>query len=166
MYTQKEDRLRKLSGIIDALKKNKIIAFNHEDFEHRLLMQKYIFIYDKYIEPLGYIFDLYIYGPYSRELATDLEDVIRNKVEKEKIVLPESYIDFVRGKDLRYLDIATTFIDIKTSRKRYSDETPSKERICEHISGIKPYVQRDLIDKVANDVLLFEERIRKEIKKA
>ena len=94
------DRKDLLKSFISFLESSGIFEFDVEDFESRLRLQKYVYLAKIFGFDLGYLFNLYIYGPYSSELANDyysLKDKQSEELDEEikRKLLP--FLDFIRN---------------------------------------------------------------------
>ena len=125
-------RLAKLAGFIKALEN---IGFNFDvnRFNHRLKLQKYVYLARRYGIDLGYRYNLYIRGPYSPELADDYYSV-RVGMPEEHVDVPENFFRLVKGKSERWLELAATLVMIK---ERYPDI--SDEEMIDIVIGNKPF---------------------------
>ena len=57
--------------------------------ENRIKAQKFVYFGEKLEVPLGYDFDIYLYGPYSSKLADDYYNISREEWEAGTIDLSE-----------------------------------------------------------------------------
>jgi len=126
------ERLAKLAGFIKALES---IGFNFDvnRFNHRLKLQKYVYLARRYGIDFGYHYNLYIRGPYSPELASDYYS-IKEGVSEEHVDVPEEFFKLVKGKSERWLELAATLVMIK---ERYPDI--SDREMIDLVMGNKPF---------------------------
>ena len=68
-------RLQLLKSFISFLEKNLNYKFDPDDFDSRIRLQKYVFLAKFFGLDMGYKFDKYICGPWSRELSDDIDKV-------------------------------------------------------------------------------------------
>jgi len=138
-------KLEELAGFVKALKKIGF-NFNVNRFNHRLKLQKYVFLARRYGIDLGYRFNLYIRGPYSPELANDYYS-LKEDMPKEHVDLPENFFKLVKGKSERWLELAATLVMIK---ERYPDI--SDEEMIDLVIGNKPFATteelKDILKKL------------------
>jgi len=125
-------RLAKLAGFIKALE-GIGFKFDVNRFNHRLKLQKYVYLARRYGFDLGYHYNLYIRGPYSPELANDYY-ALKEDMPKEHVDLPEDFFRLVKGKSERWLELAATLVMIK---ERYPDI--SEEEMINLVIGNKPF---------------------------
>ena len=69
------NRLRLLKSFISFLEENLGYKFDPDDLDSRLRLQKYVFIAKFFGLDMGYKFDKYIHGPWSRNLADDIDKI-------------------------------------------------------------------------------------------
>lgn len=143
------DRKDLLKSFISFLESNNIFKFDVENFESRLRLQKYVYLVKIFGFDLGYIFNLYIYGPYSSELAKDYYSLKNKQSEdledeiKERL-LP--FLDFVRDRDAGWLEVASTMIMLDRGGW-------TLEGMIERVKELKPYCGEDLIKGVAEELV-------------
>lgn len=115
----REERKIMLRKIVNGLRKSLGFNFNVEKFEDRIRLQKYVFLLRKFGIDLGYNFDLYVRGPYSRDLSMDYYSL---PDAKEEIEIPEEFVNLVRDKDIRWLELSTSLIKVRERYPKISDE--------------------------------------------
>ncbi|MEM2587927.1 MAG: hypothetical protein QXV23_06470 [Candidatus Bathyarchaeia archaeon] len=137
-----------LAAFIRFLKDRLGYVFNvEEEFDKRFLLQKYVFLAKYFGLDLGYDYSLYIYGPYSRELADDYYELARQRVLSEA-ELPEGFdaegfIELVRGRDARWLEVAASILAVL---EEYPDL--SEEEIYGILRMSKPWLSREYFKEV------------------
>lgn len=115
---------------------------NMEFFNDRLLLQKKVFLLQELGFDLGYHFNLYLHGPYSKDLATDgykvnivdevnKEDNSENKIKAIKIL---SELEKNHQKDTIWFELLATILYLRNK------ENKNKEAIKIYLSKNKPYV--------------------------
>jgi uncharacterized protein YwgA len=133
-----ESSLELLSGIW-----NNIGSPNMEFFNDRLLLQKKVFLLQELGVKLGYRFNLYIHGPYSRDLATDgyrINTMVNSSKGKKEIVIDNSAfkkladLEKNHKNDFLWFELLATITYLRNRLKK------NKEYIKEYISDKKPYV--------------------------
>jgi uncharacterized protein YwgA len=117
-----KDRLL-LSGFLKfmGLDRNKIVSGK---LENRIKAQKFVYFGKKLGLPLSYDFDLYLYGPYSTELADDYYNMSEDEWKSGTIDVPESIekaLHYLRGNDALFLEIAATLDSIRTVNSGVGD---------------------------------------------
>ncbi|MEM2148974.1 MAG: hypothetical protein QXO46_03780 [Nitrososphaerota archaeon] len=123
-------------------------VFNvEEEFDKRFFLQKYVFLAKYFGLDLGYDYSLYIYGPYSRDLADDYYELTCLET-LPKTGLPsgfdaEGFIELVRGRDARWLEVAASILTVSES---YPDLP--EEEIYGILRMSKPWLTREYFKEV------------------
>ncbi|MBI5253635.1 MAG: hypothetical protein HY930_04465 [Euryarchaeota archaeon] len=112
--------MKKLVGFIKALERRDIINFKADLFNHRLKLQKYIYLARKYGLDLGYNYNLYIRGPYSPGLADDYYKLSREYIDAP---LNDNFVSLIKGKSERWLELASTIVMVKEKYNIDNDTT-------------------------------------------
>lgn len=106
-----------LADLVGCLKESKIIGKLEieDDLYDRVRLQKYVHIAQHCGLDMGYDFSLYIYGPYSTDLAINYYENDVNSVPATSAGLPEGfdmnrYAGLVKGKGRCWLEIASTML--------------------------------------------------------
>ena len=134
------NRMR-LANFLRALDEACILDFDKHRFNHRLKIQKYIFIAQKLGFATKYNYSLYIHGPYSSNLADDYYRINDFK-NTEPVELDSRFVRLVKNKSEEWLELASTILMI---RGRY--EGIDDERLVRLVTTVKPFAQREqLID--------------------
>jgi len=136
-------------NILKGLIKQLGIAFNVENFWDRFKLQKIIYLiqlHPKIRKILNYEYNLYIYGPYSKELADDyyhLDNVTPEYLEN----IPETVINLVnelKKFSHRKLELYATTVDIILNNPNNTTEDT-----IFHIKILKPkYYRREIIEAI------------------
>lgn len=145
-----------LAGFIKFLENNDLVEFDilgdgDAKFTNRLKLQKYTFLAERYGMPLGYRYDMYLYGPYSRGLTADYYSLARDtKSNTDSLVaLPARFRreDFLRDvkDDPGWLEVATTIID-RNGRIR------ERAALAENVWHMKSQFGRRYIEEVLDDL--------------
>lgn len=64
-------KMKSLLAFIKFLRDNNIMNFNPNNLAHRMKLQKYVFIANFLGLNAPYVYNKYMHGPYSEELAED-----------------------------------------------------------------------------------------------
>jgi uncharacterized protein YwgA len=143
-----------LGGLIKRL----YSSFDMKIFDNRLELQKYIYLMQAEGLNIGYVFSLYIYGPYCTELTKDAFQIenfskipqakFGNSQDEVKFV---SYLKFIENRkdDTEWLEIASS---LHIHNKLFPDK--SKKKLIEDIEKKQSYFkgkQRD-IEKVFDEL--------------
>ncbi len=128
-----KDRLL-LSGFLKfmGLDRDKIVSGR---LENRIKAQKFVYFGKKLGLPLGYDFDLYLYGPYSSKLADDYYSMSEEEWRSGTLAIPESIektLHYLRGNDAMFLEIAATLDSIRAVNKGVPNS-----RIIDVVSKLK-----------------------------
>jgi len=115
------ERLKLLGGFVEALRRGLDFEFNVNKFDHRLKLQKLVYLAKVIGVPrLEYNFSLYLRGPYSSELADDYYHLTKDFEVSEKEVKVfindpafKKFVSIVEGKDSLWLEIASTLIELR-----------------------------------------------------
>jgi uncharacterized protein YwgA len=81
---------------------------NSSFFNNRLKIQKYVYLSKYYGLDLHYVYDMYLHGPYSRQLASDYYSIAHNHEkynDKINTHIREQFFELVKDKDIEWLDI-------------------------------------------------------------
>jgi len=109
----------KLLPFMKFLEKEAGFRFAIEKFEHRLMLQKYVFIAKFLGLNLGYLHSMYLRGPYSPALADDyykLADTYSlyggDFTKELKGLNIKKFLKVIEGKDAKWLEIAATILSV------------------------------------------------------
>jgi len=136
----------KLANFLKALDNAGIIDFDKNRFNHRLKLQKYVFIARKFGFRTGYSFSLYIHGPYSSTLANDYYHIWDFK-DKKAIALDPRFVKLVRNKSEEWLELAATIIMIG---QRY--EAIDTRTLIELVKTVKPFAKREYLLEIMRNL--------------
>lgn len=136
--------MEKLLAFLRFLNEKIGFKFEVNNFDHRLKLQKYVFI-SKFLGMnfKKYTYSIYLRGPYSRSLADDyyhLEPNLISDEEYEKYLSgfkKEKFVEVVNGKDERWLEITATLLSVYKDYKRIFKGDELEKRIIETTSSIK-----------------------------
>ena len=128
-----------LGGFIAFLEGRGLLEFDvdgneEKHFVNRLKLQKYAFLAKSFGMPFRYRHNMYLYGPYSSELAADYYALARG--ERGGAAVPDRFRkgDFLKSirNDPEWLEIAATIID----RDRHADTLAALVKdVCRIKSG-------------------------------
>lgn len=156
----KEEKLRNLAAFVNILEKSAIHKFNPDDFISRLRLQKYVYLARFFGFDLDYKYNLYLRGPYSPDLAEgyyQLEDRSEWADSSIPAIKFDKFAKLVRGKDHRWLEIASTIHFIWESnrnwRERYTEPCKDlKTFAINRTSDIKSHVGKRFIESVFKEL--------------
>ena len=150
------EKMWKLSAFIRMLGNRNIHKFNPDDFISRLRLQKYVYLAKFFDIDLGYKYNLYLRGPYSPTLAEDYYNL--TEMDKVADIISISnfgeFAEFVRGKDHKWLEIASTILFIweNNMRKEWSSGDKLKTFIITRTSDIKSHAGRPFVERVFREL--------------
>ncbi len=103
------------------------VAVNTEEgFENRFKLQKYVFLAKYFGLDMGYNYSMYLYGPYSPDLAEDYYALANGySHEGTGFKLPNDFdesrfMDLVKGRSYEWLEIAATLLALHRSVRQDS----------------------------------------------
>jgi uncharacterized protein YwgA len=134
----------RLASFIKALDNEGILKFDKKYFNHRLRLQKYVFIARNFGFNSPYDYSLYIRGPYSSSLADDYYE-IKSFDEESPINLDKRFVRLVKGKSDGWLELAATIIMI---RGRYKGI--DRNKLISLVKTAKPYADRSYLVEIMN----------------
>jgi uncharacterized protein YwgA len=150
--------VEKLKAFLDFLEKEAGFRFDVKRFEHRLMLQKYVFIAKVLGLDLGYLHNIYLRGPYSPNLAEDyykLDKLAEHGVEyegdyKEELrgFNGEKFLEVIEGKDAEWLEIAATILSVYERYRRKFSGAELKRRIISTSCDIKSTAKAEKIHHV------------------
>jgi uncharacterized protein YwgA len=109
--------------MVAGLLKHFYPSFSMDSFDGRLKLQKIVYLLQAYGLNIGYHFNLYLYGPYSTELARDgfaIGDFEKApKMEFSRPTSQQKFVDFIhfignRKDDAEWLEIAASLHILKS----------------------------------------------------
>ena len=147
---------KRLKKFIDLLNEYLDFNFNIDNFNHRLKLQKYVFIGKFFGFKHSYVYNLYIRGPYSSELANDYYDVCYDKINSNDQIEVNivSLAALVKNKDIDWLESASTMLSLYNSHKELYNKKNNfdHERLITGTSQIKQKIDITLIKTVFSDL--------------
>ena len=96
----------KLASSLNALHTNEILTFDKNRFNHRLKVQKYVYLARCFGIRTSYTYSLYIHGPYAPSLAHDYY-AIDNYRDNAPLNLDENFVKLVKGKSEEWLELGS-----------------------------------------------------------
>ena len=134
--------------IIAAVAKAAGHKLNVDHFDDRLTMQKGCYILNCWGYGPRYSFNLYIHGPYSRELADDYYEL--GNFTGEETDIPEEIVEklgSIFSEGLRYVEAYATVLLVKNN-----NPGASADRIRERSLELKPKLENE-VKKAASYLL-------------
>ena len=151
-----------LEGFIRFLEDQGLVEFDivgngDKRFTNRLKLQKYVFLAKHLGMPFRYPYGLYLYGPYSSELAADYYALARGsgKDGRASVTTPDGFRkdDFLKAirNDPKWLEIAVTIID---RNEHIKGRASLMEKVCRIKSGFnEKFITGVLSDLEANSLV-------------
>jgi len=137
-----------LKGFVEALEREGVFRFDINRFDSRLKLQKYVYLGRYFSLPFNYSYNLYIRGPYSPDLAKDYYSL--DDVEASLVRLPRRFVELVRGKNVEWLEYATTLLMIS---KRYPNI--GDNLIIKLVKSSKPYAEENELREILDELRMF-----------
>jgi uncharacterized protein YwgA len=128
-----------------------IVGNDDRQFTNRLKLQKYAFLAKRLGMPFRYQHGLYLYGPYSSELAADYYALARDsgRAGRSAAAIPDGFRkdDFLRAihNDPKWLEIAATIMD-------RNEHTKGRASLMERVCRIKSRFDEEFIVGVLGDL--------------
>ena len=142
------EKARVLKSFIEMLEERTNFRFNVDDFKSRLMLQKYVFIAERFRLNLGYDYSLYIRGPYSRDLAEDYYHLPDRGEGLPHTFRISEFLSLVSDADSDWLEVAATLIMVW-------EHTRDLEWALERTSELKYWIPKEKIEKIAERLMKF-----------
>ncbi len=136
----------RLAVFLKALDDADIVDFDKNRFKHRLKLQKYVFIAQKFGFRTNYNYSLYIHGPYSSDLADDYY-AIKDFQNEEPIELDDRFIKLVKNKSEEWLELASTILMIEI---RYGNI--DRNTLISLVKTVKPFAEREHLMEIIRNL--------------
>lgn len=141
-----------LNGFLKFLEKRVGFTFDVHNFDHRIKLQKYVYLAKVFGWNNDYRYNIYIRGPYSSNLADDYHDLI----DMDESLLPSmdfgSFRDLVMNKDTAWLEVAATLLYIHKSYKHHYTGKDLENKVIGRTFELKNTISRDIICKAFEDL--------------
>jgi uncharacterized protein YwgA len=149
-----------LAPFIHFLEKENLVRFDilgesEEHFNNRFKIQKYVFLAKYFGLDLGFNHSIYLYGPYSSDLADAYYDLAEGKSESphnnmDSSGLPASFnthafLEYVGGRDADWLEASSTLLSLNSS---------FKDRSCllRRVVNMKPHIKPEKIESALKEL--------------
>jgi uncharacterized protein YwgA len=156
--TKVDARTVELKAFIQFLKEKCGFTFHVNKFDHRIMLQKYVFLAKSLGWPNDYAYNIYIRGPYSPDLAKDYynPEVISALDTDETTICPiddERFVHVIKGKDIAWPEVGTTMLSIYINNKERIDGVQGTQFLLERTKSIKSdYDENGFIERVLRDL--------------
>jgi uncharacterized protein YwgA len=146
-----------LSAFLKMLHNKLGFDFNVDEFTDRLKIQKYVFLSKYFGWEHGYSYNLYIRGPYSKELADDYYNLpgimLSEPIEYSIPTLDvNGFVDFIHDKDENWLESAATILSVFRYNKGKIPEREAAGFALSRTKELKPKISSDVISKAYRDL--------------
>ena len=162
MTTEIKMVLTKLLSFMKFLEKEAGFKFDVEKFEHRLMLQKYVFISKFLGLNLGYSHSIYLRGPYSSALADDYYKLAdhyssyRGDYTKALESLDtEKFLEVIEEKDAKWLEIASTILSVYDRHRKKFYGAELKKYVISISCNIKSTIEVEKIHRVFEELKKF-----------
>jgi len=157
----------KLLSFIEFLKSEAGFMFDVDRFEHRLMLQKYVYIAGRVFRlPLNYSYNMYLRGPYSPDLAEDYyklpesHEAYTGDYRKDLTGFNcEKFLDLIEEKDAEWLEVGATILSVYNRyRGRYFGYELAGRVLstsCDIKSSIESAKISDVFEYLKNERLLI-----------
>jgi uncharacterized protein YwgA len=155
------ERAVELKAFVQFLKEKCGFTFDVNRFDHRIMLQKYVFLAKSLGWPNDYTYNLYIRGPYSPDLAKDyynLEAVSTCNVDKTTIrsLDEERFIRVINGKNVAWLEVGITMLSVYNNNKDSIDGNKIAQFLLERTKSIKSdYDNGGFIEQILHDLVEY-----------
>ena len=153
----------KLLPFMKFLEREAGFDFDIEKFEHRLMLQKYVFISKFFGFNHDYSYRIYLRGPYSPALADDyykLADFYSSYDEDYTKELgglnTEKFLKVIDGKDGKWLEIAATILSVYDTYRQKFRGAELIERVISTSCDIKSATEAEKIYYVFDELKRVE----------
>jgi uncharacterized protein YwgA len=154
-----DERLEELKAFVRFLKEQCGFTFNVNRFNHRIMLQKYVFLAKSMGWPNDYAYNLYIRGPYSPDLAKDYYSLdVPNNIDEGKTTIrfldKERFAHAISGKNVAWLEVGTTMLSVYNNNKERIDGGKIAQFLLDRTKSIKSdYDEGGFIEQVLHDLV-------------
>ena len=155
------ERLVELKAFVQFLEEQCGFTFNVNRFNHRIMLQKYVFLAKSLGWPNDYAYNLYIRGPYSPDLAKDyycLDECPTIDEDKTTIRFldKERFAHAISGKKVAWLEVGTTMLSLYNNNKEMIDGDEIAQFLLDRTKSIKSdYDEGGFIEQVLRDLVQY-----------
>lgn len=134
-------------------------AFDVNSFDHRVMLQKYVFIARFLGWNHDYPYNIYIRGPYSPDLAKDYYkiNISPASLEEDRNCLDgldkKRFAQTIQEKNIEWLEVGTTMLSIYNNVKDKVEEDKIALLLLERTKNIKSEYDKDcFIENIFHDL--------------
>jgi len=153
------ERKNELKEFLQFLDDRCGFVFDVDRFDHRIMLQKYVFIAKFLGWDHDYNYNLYIRGPYSPDLAKAYYnlDEISSACDRSAYSLDEErFASIIKGKRVSWLEVGTTMLSLYSNCRYTIDRDKISPFLLERTRTIKSdYDKGDFIERVLHDLIEY-----------
>ena len=152
-------RFIELKAFVKFLEDTLGFAFDVDRFDHRIMLQKYVFIAKSLGWDNDYPYNIYLRGPYSPDLAQDYYNLATIPVPSEMFerclvnLEKERFVQIIQNRDIEWLEIGTTILSLYNSNKDRIEKDEIAPFLLERTKDIKSDFDGSYIEDVFGSLL-------------
>lgn len=154
--------LKELKTFLIFLTEKCNFNFNLDSFDHRLMLQKYVYLAKFFGWKHDYDYTLYIRGPYSRGLADDYYKLNEANIHQLQKISDnfeeEKFTYLIKNRNISWLEAGTTILLVHKSYKHSYEgknlELEVKDTVHELKSSINQYTIENTFEDLKTHNLL------------
>jgi uncharacterized protein YwgA len=141
----------KLKHFLEFLKDRVAFNFDIKNFDHRIKLQKYVYLAREFGWNHNYRYNIYVRGPYSRMLADDYYDL--DDVNPKYFNMDyDSFTNMIINKDTSWLEVAATMLSLYRSYSYHYSGIKLKTTILSRTKELKNSIPEEVICKVFDEL--------------
>ena len=133
-----------LKNFIEFLSNKVGFTFNINNFDHRIKLQKYVFLAKEFGWNHSYHYNIYLRGPYSSKLAKDYYDLDDATPEPIVMLDENAFVDLITRKDISWLEVATTLLSLHNSYRRLYSGRELKNNVINRTLELKSSIPEEI----------------------
>jgi uncharacterized protein YwgA len=135
-----------LKTFVYFLKERVGFTFDKDNFDHRIKLQKYVFLAKNFGWKNEYNYNIYIRRHYSSVLSNDYYHL--NEVEGSSFTMyMDKFKDLVINKDTAWLEVAATLLYLNKRYRRVYSGRKLRHKIIKRTFELKSTIPEDIIYK-------------------
>lgn len=135
----------KLKNFIEFLSNKVGFTFDIDDFDHRIKLQKYVYIAKEFGWNHTYYYNIYIRGPYSSKLAKDYYDLTDVDPEPILSLAEDAFTELVIKKDTSWLEVAATMLSLHKSYRNHYESRELENNVINRTMELKSSIHENII---------------------
>jgi len=140
----------RLKSLVNTLENEGIFRFNVNRFDSRIRLQKYVYLASFFREDLGYSYNLYIHGPYSKGLAHDYYN-LDSESTRRCLDLNLNFLELISGKGANWLEYASTMMMFHRE-----NSSTSPDELIRRVLNVKPDASIRFLRRIARELSEFD----------